>query len=94
MNLLPPVQVPHPHVVLDPRVLQGSPIVRGSHIPVRRLWSWFRGGVPIETLFKRYPQLGPARLLDVLAFAYDNPDVIAEDLARERALLDDHEARL
>jgi len=43
--------------------------------------------VTIETLLKRYPSLGPARVLDALSFAYDNTDVVETDLARERALL-------
>jgi uncharacterized protein (DUF433 family) len=67
--------------------LGGSPIVRGSRVPVRRLWAWHRKGTTIETLLKRYPSLGPARVLDALAFAYDNTELIEADLARERALL-------
>ncbi len=43
--------------------------------------------MPLETLFKRYPQLSPGQLLDALAFAYDNPELIEADLARERAAL-------
>jgi hypothetical protein len=43
--------------------------------------------VSVETLLKRYPALGPARVLDALAFAYDNPDVVEADLSREQALL-------
>ncbi len=72
---------------MDRSVLAGSPYVAGTRIPVRRLWAWHRGGVAVETLLKRYPQLGPARVLDALAFAYDNQDLIEADLARERALL-------
>jgi uncharacterized protein (DUF433 family) len=68
-------------------VLAGSPCVRGSRVPVRRLWSWHRRGVSVETLLKRYPALGPARVLDALAFAYDNTDLIEADLSREEALL-------
>ncbi len=56
-------------------------------MPVRRLWSWHRRGVSVETLLKRYPALGPARVLDALAFAYDNTDLIEADLSREEALL-------
>jgi uncharacterized protein (DUF433 family) len=84
---LPPVKVPHPHVEVRDDVLGGSPVVRGTRVPVRRLWSWHRGGVKVETLLKRYPQLGPARVLSALAFAYDNVDLLEADLARERALL-------
>src|SRR6185312_6752288 len=36
----------------------------------------------------RYPNLGPARILDALAFAYDNQDIIEADLEREQQLLD------
>jgi uncharacterized protein (DUF433 family) len=87
MPTLPPVRVPHPHVDVREELLQGSPVVRGSRVPVRRLWAWFRRGVSVETLLKRYPQLGPARVLDALAFAYDNTDLVEADLARERALM-------
>jgi uncharacterized protein (DUF433 family) len=85
---LPRVKVHHPHVRTDTRVLAGSPHVEGSRVPVRRLWVWHRGGASVETLVKRYPNLGPARILDALAFAYDNLDVIEADIAREQALFD------
>ena len=67
--------------------MAGSPVVRGTRVPVRRLWSWHRRGITVETLLKRYPQLGPARVLDALAFAYDNIPLVEADLARERALM-------
>jgi uncharacterized protein (DUF433 family) len=85
---LPRVLVPHPHVRCDVHVLGGSPHVEGSKVPVRRLWAWHRGGASVETLLKRYPALGPARILDALAFAYDNPNVIEADVARERTLFE------
>jgi uncharacterized protein (DUF433 family) len=85
MDALPPVRVPHPHVVVD--VADGSPVVAGTKIYVRRLFSWHRQGTTVETLLRRYPQLGPARIFDALAFAYDNLDVITADLVRERSSL-------
>jgi uncharacterized protein (DUF433 family) len=69
-------------------VFAGSPIVRGTNVLVRRLWAWHRKGVTVETLVKRYPKLGPAKVLDALAFAYDNLDLMAADEERERRLLD------
>ncbi len=83
----PKVLVHHPHVEVRDDLLAGSPIVRGTKVPVRRLWSWHRRGITIETLLKRYPQLGPARILSAIAFAYDNEPLMAADLARERALV-------
>lgn len=84
---LPEVDVPHPHVEVRADKLDGSPHVRGTKVVVRRLWAWHKRGTTIETLLKRYPQLGPARLLDALAFAYDNVRLVEADLARERDAL-------
>ena len=90
---LPRVKVPHPHVRCDVTVLAGSPHVEGTKVPVRRLWSWHKSGTAIETLLKRYPQLGPAKVLDALAFAYDNTDVIEADLEREEKILRERDAK-
>lgn len=85
---LPRVRVPHPHVRCEIRILNGSPHVEGSRVPVRRLWLWYRGGASVETLVKRYPQLGPGRIPRRPAFAYDNLDVIESDVDRERDMLE------
>lgn len=87
MSDLPPVSVPHPHVIVDDAVADGSPVVEGTKVPVRRLFSWHRQGTTVETLLRRYPQLGPARIFDALAFAYDNLDLMTADLIREREAL-------
>jgi uncharacterized protein (DUF433 family) len=81
----PPIRIAHPHVVVGD---DGSPVVTGTRVPVRRLFAWHRQGTSVETLLKRYPQLGPARVLDALAFAFDNIELIMFDLDRERALLE------
>jgi uncharacterized protein (DUF433 family) len=79
--------VPHPHVRVDVHVLAGSPYVLGSRVPVRRLYAFYRNGVSVDRILKRYPQLGPAKVFDALAFALDNPEVIEADIAREEAIL-------
>jgi len=92
--LLPPVTVHYPHVEVRPDVLAASPFISGTRIPVRRLWSWHRSGTTVETLIARYPQLGPAKIMSALAFAYDNAAVVEADLARERKLLEQEAARV
>jgi uncharacterized protein (DUF433 family) len=84
---LPIVLVPHPHVRVDRSVLGGSPHVVGTRVPVRRLWAFYRGGATVDTLIKRYPQLGAGKIFDALAFSFDNPEVMEADLAREAQLL-------
>ncbi|MFO0676463.1 MAG: DUF433 domain-containing protein [Polyangiaceae bacterium] len=86
-TILPAVRIAHPHVDVRADVLGGSPHVRGTRVPVRRLWAWHRRGVSVETLLKRYPALGPSRVLDALSFAFDNEDLVLADLAREDALM-------
>lgn len=88
---LPPIRVPHPHVFLDDI---GSPMIEGTRVGVRRLFSWHRQGTTVETLLRRYPQLGPARIFDALAFAYDNLDLVTADLCREREQLAIEQAEL
>ena len=84
---LPVILTPHPHVRVDKNVLGGSPYVAGSRVPVRRLWAFYRSGTSIERILKRYPQLGPAKVFDALAFALDNQEVVDADLAKEESLL-------
>lgn len=84
---LPIVLVPHPHVRSDANVLGGSPYVAGSRVPVRRLWAFYRSGASIDRILKRYPQLGPAKVFDALAFAFDNEEVVSADMAREEDFL-------
>jgi hypothetical protein len=56
-------------------------------VPVRRLWGFYRNGATVDTLIKRYPQLGAAKVFDALAFAWDNAEVIEADIVREERLL-------
>jgi len=84
---LPVILTPHPHVRVDKNVLGGSPYVAGSRVPVRRLWAFYRNGTSVERILRRYPQLGPAKVFDALAFALDNQEVVEADLAKEDALL-------
>lgn len=86
--MLPPVRVHHPHIVVRPDVLAGSPIVEGTRVPVRRIWLWHRKGVTVATLCKRYAALSPAQILSALSFAYDNEELIEADLERERVMLE------
>lgn len=88
----PIVLIPHPHVRVERNVLAGSPYVAGSRVPVRRLWGFYRNGASVEVLVKRFPRLGPGKIFDALAFAFDNPEVIEWDLARERQLLESQDA--
>jgi uncharacterized protein (DUF433 family) len=74
-------------VRVDKNVMGGSPYIVGTRVLVRRLWAFYRNGATVDTLIKRYPQLGAAKVFDALAFAWDNAEVIEADIAREARLL-------
>lgn len=73
------LKVEHPHVELT----RLGAVVKGSRVVVRRLWSWHSRGVTCEVLWNRYPFLPRGAILDALSFAYDNPALIEEELAKE-----------
>jgi uncharacterized protein (DUF433 family) len=80
-------EISYPHIELraplgDTSGITGemSPFVIGTNIPVRRIYDWFRRGIPAETLIKRYPQLGPAKVLSALAYAHDNKELVQRDI--------------
>lgn len=64
--------------------------IRGTKVPVRRLWYGHSRGVTFETLVKRYPSIVPAKILSALAFGYDNRGVIEEELREDQV---QHELR-
>lgn len=55
---------------------------------MRRLFAVYRSGTAIEKILLRYPQLSAAQVFDALAFALDNPEVMAADSEREGVLLE------
>lgn len=72
---------------VDRNILGGSPFVVGSRVPVRRLWVFYKNGASVEVLIKRYPRLGPGKILDALAFAFDNREVVEQDIEHEQEML-------
>lgn len=78
----------HPHVEIDPAVCGGRAHVRGTRVPVHRLWAWHLAGVPVATMMTRYPNMPAGALLDALSFAYDNPRVIDADAKAEQTLFE------
>lgn len=72
--------IPHPHVVATGR----GATIRGSHVLVRRLWFWRTRGASLVKLLRRYDFLPPAHVLDALAFAMDNIELMEAEIAGEQ----------
>ncbi len=68
--------VHHPHV----ECRTGEPFVRGSRVRIATLFELYRGGVSVERIIKRYPQLPMFKVFDALAFAVDNRHLFEKEI--------------
>jgi uncharacterized protein (DUF433 family) len=58
-------------VTINPDVMMGKPTIRGLRITVEQILKALAAGVPAEDLLEDYPELEPADLQAVFAFAAD-----------------------
>ena len=63
-------------VTLDPKVMVGKPVIRGTRIPVELIVRMLAQGVPEGDILREYPRLKPDDIRAALAYA-------AEVLAHE-----------
>jgi uncharacterized protein (DUF433 family) len=47
----------HERVVINPKVMQGQPVIRGTRVPVELLLRKLGEGAAVEDLLDAYPQL-------------------------------------
>jgi uncharacterized protein (DUF433 family) len=78
-------QVQYPHIVRDPRVHGGEPVVAGTRIPVRAVVvAWEEYG-DVATMLEAYPRLTEVTLDEALAYYRANQiemdEIIREQLA-------------
>jgi len=57
------------HIVSDPEILVGKPLVKGTRLSVDLILDRLADGWTAEDLFKSYPRLTPEALHAVFAFA-------------------------
>lgn len=57
------------HIVSDPEVLVGKPVIKGTRLSVELILDRLADGWTADDLFKAYPRLTPEALQAVFAFA-------------------------
>ena len=57
------------HIEVNPQVMGGKPVIRGTRIPVELLLRKLARGATGQTLIEAYPQLTPAGIRAALAYA-------------------------
>jgi uncharacterized protein (DUF433 family) len=73
-------------IVVDPEVLAGKPVVRGTRLSVEFLLDRLADGWSTDDLYRSYPRLQPADLQAVFAFA---AEVMKDEeyVARHKAVI-------
>jgi uncharacterized protein (DUF433 family) len=61
----------------------GRAVVAGTRIRVSIILGCYRQGMTVEEIVEQYPHLRPADVHDALAYAYDHPDEMENDLAAD-----------
>ena len=57
------------HIVTDPQVLMGKPVIRGTRIPVYVVLDLLGEGLAIRAIQRQYPDLTKADILACMKYA-------------------------
>ena len=74
----------HPHIVRNPEILSGEPIIKGTRTPVRAIVENWRMGVAPEEIPSKLPHLTLAQVFDALSYFSDHADEILAHIERNR----------
>lgn len=83
------IEIGYRHIVKDPEILSGEPIVRGTRVPVRAIVETWRMGVSAEEITTHFPHLTQAQVFEALAYFSDHQDEILGHIARNGGDADD-----
>ena len=56
-------------IIVDPRILAGKPVIKGTRIPVEMVLEWLAQDLDTKTLFEAYPRLTEEDIKATLSYA-------------------------
>jgi uncharacterized protein (DUF433 family) len=62
----------HPRVEINPQIMGGKPVIRGTRIPVELILRKLGAGADAEAVLADHPRLTPADIRAAQAFAADH----------------------
>ncbi len=74
-------EVAHPHIVRQPDVQGGRPVIKGSRFPVSSVVQNYRRGLSVEEILREFPGLSPAEVHDALSYYYDHRAEMDQEIA-------------
>ncbi|HKI31603.1 MAG TPA: DUF433 domain-containing protein [Gemmataceae bacterium] len=70
----------HPHVVRQPGVCGGAPVIRGTRITVRHVAVLWKGGEAAEEIVRTFPHLQPSWVYDAISYYLDHQPEIEREI--------------
>jgi uncharacterized protein (DUF433 family) len=71
----------HPHIVRQPGIAGGTPIIAGTRISVAFIVGQMRAGDAPQDILVSLPHLSPAAVYDAISFYYDHQEEIDRFIA-------------
>jgi uncharacterized protein (DUF433 family) len=62
----------HDHIVIDPKILVGKPVVKGTRLAVEFVVELLANGWTTQQILEKYDQLTPDDIHACLAYAAEN----------------------
>lgn len=56
-------------IIIDPKIMAGKPVIRGTRIPVELIVRMLAQGIPEGDILREYPRLEPEDIRAALAYA-------------------------
>ncbi len=56
-------------IAVDPKIMVGKPVIRGTRIPVELIVRMLAQGIPESDILREYPRLQPEDIRAALAYA-------------------------
>lgn len=56
-------------VNIDPDILGGTPVFKGTRVPVKALWEYLENGKPLDVFLDHFPSVSKAQAIAVLKSA-------------------------
>ena len=86
----------HPHVIRQPGVCGGAPLIRGTRITVRHVAALWKKGDSVEDIVQCYPHLRPSWVHDALSYYLDHQQEIDQEIEANRIenVLNRHDATM
>ncbi|MGP8199343.1 MAG: DUF433 domain-containing protein [Limisphaerales bacterium] len=70
----------YPHIIIDPGIAGGAPIIKGTRIAVRAIAGYYQLGMSVDEILQSLPHLTQSQVHAALAFYFDHQREIDRDL--------------